>query len=261
MGADGPAVGVGGHHRPPGQTHHVPEARIRQMGHVYVDGQLLHPLKEVPAISGQSPSWACWALEPRDICSSTPGSAAARPSHRQCPAAGCRSPAARRPRCSAAPPPCPAPRPRPHPPRCGRGGCVPGSPPSPAGTADGAGYPAGMELPSGTSWGSEHRGKRIAGRSGSFPRPALCIDVSAAAAQIARNVVEGPQLRVPEERPRRVAAVDGVAVCVKIGNRMYHLKMRFRCILCGWRRGSAPRRYRPLPRRSGRKVVSPLSIR
>lgn len=48
------------------------------------------------------------------------------------------------------------------------------------------------------------QGKEL-GVAGKAPGP-LQIDVSAAAAQITRNVVEGPQFRVPEERPRRVAA-------------------------------------------------------
>ena len=172
MGADGPAVGVGGHHRPPGKTHHVPRSPHPTDG--------THPRRWTapPSAAGSpghkrsvpAPAAGHWSR--RDGWrSSTPGSAAARPSHRQCPAAGCRSPAARRPRCSAAPPPCPVPRPRPPPPRCGRGGCAPDSPPSPAGTADGAERPApAWSCPPAPAGGSD-TGQRT-GRSGQSPRPA-----------------------------------------------------------------------------------------
>ena len=257
MGTDGPAVGMGGHHGPPGKTHHVPEARIRQMGHIHVDGQLLHPLQEVPAISGQS------LLRLLGIgAGETVGVVPHRVQQPHAPVIGSIQPpdvavqqlgaldAQQRRRLAL-----------PH-------GLVHLRP----GAAGEDALPVLLHLPQeplmeqnallrhGAALrhqpGTLIQGKKL-GIAGKAPGP-LQIDVSAAAAQVTCGVVEGPQLRVPEERPRRVAAVDGVAVCVKIGNRMYHLKMRFRCILCGWRRGSAPRRYRPLPRRSGRGSPAPF---
>lgn len=55
VGAQGPAVGVGGHHRPPGQAHHVPEPRVADVGHVGADMARLQLPQKVGAKRGEAP--------------------------------------------------------------------------------------------------------------------------------------------------------------------------------------------------------------